>query len=58
MKGDSESNVAEIWYFTRLQLERMSYEVQTEADRLRRAVVFRVGEHEVREGMDFESRGT
>lgn len=34
-------NIAELWYFTRLQLERMGEEVKEHAPLLRRAVTFR-----------------
>jgi aspartate carbamoyltransferase len=37
----SQPEVAEIWYFTRLQLERMGEEVLEKAPMLRRAVTFR-----------------
>ncbi len=37
----AQSNIAKIWYFTRLQLERMGDEVKELAEGLRRAVTFR-----------------
>lgn len=36
----SQKKVADIWYFTRLQLERMGDEILGKADRLRNAVIF------------------
>jgi len=37
----SQSDLADIWYFTRLQLERMGDEILEKADSLRKAVTFR-----------------
>lgn len=36
----SQPGIADVWYFTRLQLERMGEDVLEKADRLRRAVTF------------------
>ncbi len=37
----SQSDTARIWYFTRLQLERMGEDVLDQAERLRNSVIFR-----------------
>lgn len=37
----NQDEIADIWYFTRLQLERMGDEIKDKADSLRRAVTFR-----------------
>ncbi len=47
-----QSSIADIWYFTRLQLERMGDEVKEKAKYLREAVTFK------EEYMDFLPKGT
>jgi len=48
-----DGGIAKIWYFTRLQLERMSQEVQRHELKLRRCVTFRKEDH-----MDLLEDGT
>ena len=52
--GEVGKGVAAIWYFTRLQLERMSEAVQREEQSLRKAVTFNKDKHmaELPEGIN------